>query len=46
MFSNFPRMSKIDQNKSELLQIVGKKYNFNTNTFVGFIVSVLNNAQT
>ena len=46
MFSNFPRMNKIDLNMLELWQIVGKKYNFNTNAFVGFIVSVFNNAQT
>jgi hypothetical protein len=38
LFSNPLKMNKIDQNMSELRQIVCKKHNFNISAFVGFIV--------
>jgi len=38
MFGNSLKMTKIDQNTSELWQIVCKKYNFNISAFVCFSV--------
>jgi len=34
MFNNFLKMTKTDQNTSELGQIVCKKYNFNISAFL------------
>jgi hypothetical protein len=41
MFSNSPKIIKVDRNMSDFWQILCKKYNLNISAFVGFIVWIL-----